>query len=320
MTVSDRDSQAPILVAYSPESAGREPVEFGIAASRVTGAPLSIIVIQHGGPVVDAVGGGVPDDPHASVGKSAEHLRQDLRRRKIEADVSVRQSRTAGSGIMDATEELSPAMIVLASTKRSAVGAALLGGTIEHVIHEAKRPVAVVPQGYKRPEGGVQVVGAAYAQTEEGRDALRAAAGIARAGGVRLRAITVLDPKLAEQQGLGMMSEQHRDVDPGQADEARQLAADKTGLKDALAEVAQGVESEIDILYNEPADGLVAASRHVDLLVMGSRARGPRRAAVLGSVSRKVAEETACPVIILPHGTEDATDDLISHVQAVEPS
>ena len=30
MSTSDPDSQAPILVAWSPESGGREPIEFGI--------------------------------------------------------------------------------------------------------------------------------------------------------------------------------------------------------------------------------------------------------------------------------------------------
>jgi nucleotide-binding universal stress UspA family protein len=156
--------------------------------------------------------------------------------------------------------------------------------------------------------------------TDEGREALRVAAGLARNAGVKLRALAVLDPKLADQQGQGILSEQHHDVDPGQADRIQHGMAEQLGLKEALAEVAEGVNSEMDVLYNEPADGLIAASRHVDLLVMGSRARGPRRAAVFGSVSRKVAEESACPVIILPRGTAGSTDDLVSHVQAAGPS
>lgn len=135
-----------------------------------------------------------------------------------------------------------------------------------------------------------------------------------------MRALAVLDPKFVAQQGQGILSEQHHDVDAGQADQSQHGMAEQLGLKEALAEVAGGVDAEMDVLYNEPADGLIAASRHVDLLVMGSRAQGPRRAAVFGSVSRKVAEESACPVLILPRGTAGSTDDLVSHVQAAGPS
>jgi nucleotide-binding universal stress UspA family protein len=220
----------------------------------------------------------------------------------------------------DAIDEIAPAIIVLGASERGAVGAAVLGSTIERVVHEAVCPVAVVPHDYVRPDAGVQIVGAAFVPTDEGREALRVAAALARGGGVKLRALAVLDPKTVAQQGQGILSEQHHDVDAAQASKSQHGMAEQLGLKEALAEVAGGVDSETDVLYNEPADGLIAASRHVDLLVMGSRARGPRRAAVFGSVSRKVAEGSACPVVILPRGTAGSADDLVSHVQAAGPS
>jgi nucleotide-binding universal stress UspA family protein len=258
-----------------------------------------------------------------SIGEDAlalKHLRLDLQRNRVTADVVERQSRTTAGGMKDALDEFSPAMVVLGATERGGVGAAVFGSTIERVVREAACAVAVVPHGYVRPEQGAQIVGAAFVPTDEGRDALRTAAALARNGGIRLRALAVLDPKTVAQQGQGILSEQHHDVDPGQASESQQGMAEQLGLKEALADVASGVDAETDVLYNEPADGLIAASRHVDLLVMGSRGRGPRRAVVFGSVSRKVAEGSACPVIILPRGTAGSTDDLVSHVQAVGPS
>jgi nucleotide-binding universal stress UspA family protein len=317
MTASD--PQAPILVAYSPSKSGRAPVEFGIAASRITGAPLTILTIRHGGPLADRYAGEM-DDTIGEDAQAIKHLRTDLQRRHVTADVVEREARTTAGGMKDAIDEIGPAMIVLGATQRGAVGAAVLGSTIERVVHEAVCPVAVVPHDYVRPDEGVQLIGAAFVPTDEGREALRTAAALARNGGVRLRALAVLDPKFVAQQGQGILSEQHHDVDPAQAEESQHGMAEKLGLKEALAEVAGGVKAETDILYNDPADGLIAASRHVDLLVVGSRARGPRRAAVFGSVSRKVAEESACPVLILPRGTAGSTDDLVSHVQAVGPS
>ncbi len=311
MSTSDRDPQAPIVAAYSPSSSGREPVEFGIAASRVTGAPLTVLTIRHGGPLVNALAGSIDEDDDA---RAVKHLRTDLQQRHIEAEVVVRDARTAGAGVIDAMEELSPQMVVLAVTKRRGVGSALLGTTIERVLHAATCPVAVVPRGYQRPEQGVQLIGVAYTPTSEGIEALRAGAMLARNASVRLRAIMVLDPKHAEDQASGIMAEQHRDDAPEMNEEARERMDAQSGLRDALAQYAGDLDGEMDVLYNDPADGLVAASRHVDLLVMGSRGRGPRRATVLGSVSRKVAEECACPVVILPRGAEDSTSELISRI------
>ena len=69
------------------------------------------------------------------------------------------------------------------------------------------------------------------------------------------------------------------------------------------------------MLVNDPADGLIAASRRVDMLIMGSRALGPKRAVLLGSVSRKVVAGAACPVLVLPRGAEGQTDALLADAE-----
>jgi nucleotide-binding universal stress UspA family protein len=51
-----------------------------------------------------------------------------------------------------------------------------------------------------------------------------------------------------------------------------------------------------------PADQLVDLSERVDLLVLGSRAWGPVRRIVLGSVSAGLTREAHCPVLVLPRG------------------
>jgi nucleotide-binding universal stress UspA family protein len=70
------------------------------------------------------------------------------------------------------------------------------------------------------------------------------------------------------------------------------------------------------VLVNEPVDGLIAASAHVDLLVMGSRARGAHKSVLLGSVSRKVADGAACPLVIIPKGASFQTAALLGDVAA----
>jgi|tagenome__1003787_1003787.scaffolds.fasta_scaffold20037221_2 nucleotide-binding universal stress UspA family protein len=162
--------------------------------------------------------------------------------------------------------------------------------------------ITVLPEDYEPPEGGIQTIGAAYAPTPEGREALRVAAELARAGSLRLRAITVLDPKRAEEQSLGLGARMHGDVDSRESIAARHRLEEEAELQEAVDSLGDDLDSEIDVLFNHPAEGLRAAGRHVDLLVMGSRGHGPVRAAIFGSVSHSLAQEAPCPVLILPRG------------------
>lgn len=311
------ESPAPILAAFAPTKSGREPVEFGLAAGRVTGAPLTVVHVRRGGPLVDQFA--TVDDSAGDDEQGLEHLRLDFQRNRTPAEIEVIDARTITGGLSRAVEKHSPQLLVLGSSTRGAVGSVLLGGTAERILHESPCPIAVVPTGYQRPEKGVQLIGVAFSTTPEGREALEVAATLARRGGVRLRAITVHEGH-AEQQSPGLMAEQHHDADPRERVGAQHRLDVEAELKAAIDAVAAGVDTEIDVLAQDPGDALLAASRHVDLLVMGSRARAPRRAVVLGSVSRKVIAGAACPVLVLPRGATEMNLHLASSVQPVQPS
>jgi nucleotide-binding universal stress UspA family protein len=302
----------PILAAYSPSMAAREPVEFGLAASSLTGAPLVVVAVRPGGPLVNRMAGDVDEGD----GRSTKHLRLDLERRKVDAEIREYVDNTAGMGLERAMEELHPQLVVVGTTHRGRTGSALLGTTAERVIHASRCPVAVVPHGYKRPESGVRLIGAAYAPTPEGREALHAAAALAQVGNATVRAIRVLDPEHAETQSHGLMAQQHHDTAPEEALAARGRLAAEDEFSHAVAELAGDVSAELDVLYNDPADGLLAAASQLELLVMGSRAYGPRRAVLLGSVSRKVVERAPCPVLVVPRGASAATEALLAQAAA----
>jgi nucleotide-binding universal stress UspA family protein len=316
MEAADPHPRAPIVAAFSPESAAREPVEFGLAASRVTGAPLIIVAVMHGGPLVHLDAGAIGES-EGDYAATVRHLELDLERRGIfDADIRVFEDNTPARGLARALDELDPELIVLGSTRRGKVGSVLLGTTGERVVHASGCPVAIVPNGYTRPADGVQLIGAAFSPTEEGREALHAAAILARAGRARLRSIIVLEAHHAGEQSPGLMAGQHHDVSPAEGEAARHRLAAEAELRAATAEAAEGVEAEVDVLFGEPADGLVAASELVDLLVMGSRGLGPKRSVLLGGVSRKVAARAACPVLILPRGSSEKSDLLLADARA----
>ena len=304
---------APVIAAFSPSISSRDPLNFAIAASEVTRAPLIVVHVRIGGPVVSAIGAGV-DDSMGDDARGLEHLRVDLARQKVPVSIEVVDSRTVFGGLRRAIEKHRPQLVVLGSSTRSAMGSVLMGGTAEKIVHEAACPVAVVPVGYERPDQGVQLVGVAYEGGSEGRAVLEDAATIARRGQVRLRVISVHGD--AELQSGGLMSEQHRDTDPREHSAARHRLDAEAEMKTAVAEVAADLHAEFDVLAGDPGDALIGASRHVDLLVMGARGRGARRAAVLGSVSRKVAGGAACPLLILPRGAGETSRQLASSVEA----
>jgi nucleotide-binding universal stress UspA family protein len=309
----DHTTQAPIVAAYSPDTCAREPVEFGIAASRITGAPLVIVAVTDTGSMRAHFGEeGAPPMP-----EPLRHLENELKARGLYVEIRTFNDSTPARGLARAIDELEPELVVIGSTHRGTKGSALLGTTAERVLHVSACPVAVIPNGYQRPEGGVATIGAAYTPTEEGEDALRAAAGLARAGGVRLRAITVLDPRHAAESTHRMGAEQHHELGPEVDKAAKGRLHTETRLNEALAQL--GAEAEIDVLVNAPVAGLIAASEHVDILVMGSRGLGPRRSVVLGSVSRRVIDRAACPVLVIPRGAVTTADELVSDVAATQP-
>jgi len=321
METSGHIRHAPVLAAFSPEAGAREPVEFAVAASRITGAPLIIVVVVDTGSPVRLGGKTTDEAPTLPDGLAApvRHLQSELENRGIPVEIRAFEDSTAARGLARAIDELDPELVVVGATSRGERGSVLLGTTAGRVIHASACPVAVVPHGYTRPEGGVRVVGAAYTHSAEGADALRAAASLARSGGVALRVITVVEPKYMQEEANRLMAEQHHAVGSEAQSAARARLDIEAQMHAAVAEVAGDLEVDVDLMVDEPVRALAAASAHVDLLVMGSRALGPRRAVVLGSVSRRVIERAVCPVVVIPRGTEEKSAALLSDVEAHAP-
>ena len=273
MQTRESSDHAPVVAAFSPRTAAREAVEFGLAASRVLGAPLVVVA------VVDA-GKGSPE--------ALRELGHELEQADVFAELREIEDSTATRGLARAIDELQPQLIVIGSTSRGPKGAMLLGTTAERVLHVSAIPVAVIPNGYKRPAGGVRRIGAAYVESPEGEQALRGAAHLARLGGVELRVLSAADP--------------------------HELAEREPQLRAQIAPYIEGLSTEIVVVPDEAAAALTAASADVDLLVMGSRGLGPLRAVVLGSVSRRVIDRAACPVLVIPRGDDDPPASAVTPV------
>lgn len=84
-------------------------------------------------------------------------------------------------------------------------------------------------------------------------------------------------------------------------------------IADAALALAQGLYPGLSVRavvrLGDPRVELTEVSRHVHLVVIGSRGRGVVRSKVLGSVSAAVSRDSACPVVVCrPHRAKRPED------------
>jgi nucleotide-binding universal stress UspA family protein len=135
--------------------------------------------------------------------------------------------------------------------------------------------------------GGGIVVG--VDGSESAAQALRWAAEEARARGSRLEAIQVWEGN------IGVIPTSSTSDEPFQRHANESLAAAVDGLP--AEERPAKIESRA--VHGKAAAVLIDASAGADLLVVGSHGHGGVAGALLGSVSRRVAEHAHCPVVIV---------------------
>jgi nucleotide-binding universal stress UspA family protein len=299
----------PILVGYDPRSADRAPVQFGIAAARFTGAPLFV-----GCAFSDVRSVGSLGHVHEDLGEehdAAERLLAEIAGEGVRVESLSLRGSSAPQALHEAAEERDAGLLVVGSSHRGRAGRLRPGSTAERLMHGAPCPLAIVPSGWT-PGGGLHTLGVAYADTPEGRRALDSAVALARRSGAKLRVLTAVKPhEVGKVAGDGPATESTGYDVTG----TESRAADRHIL-DAVGADGGGVDVETDISVQDPADFLIAASANVDLLVCGSRGYGPRRAVLLGGVSRRVVAESACPVIVLARGVEFGLETLVGEEEA----
>jgi nucleotide-binding universal stress UspA family protein len=296
---------APIVVGHDPHSADDAPMQFGIAAARFARAPL-IVVAVHGGGLAHR-------HAHTELGAATDDEFDGVRARlerepDVASELRVVAAHSAARGLVDALEGVEAGLGVVGATARGAVGQTMIGSTAERVIHGAPCPVAVVPHGY--PGGELRTVGVAFTSSAEGEQALRSGVALAQASGAALRVITVLREDIgtlgSNRPGARAMQQIPEEL------AAEHNIAGRAAVEAALAEAGAEVEAEIELIYGDPAEGLLGFTGSLDLLVMGSRAYGPRRAVLLGGVSRRVTAASRCPVVVLPRGAAHPLGELLA--------
>jgi nucleotide-binding universal stress UspA family protein len=162
----------------------------------------------------------------------------------------------------------------------------LIGSVSDDCLHHATSPVAVV---HERPAGersGRIVVGVDGSERAQG--ALGWAIAEARRRGAVLEAVH------AWQVPVGSGTSTGTPVYPSSAEElARGVLTAAVDQEDT-----DGVRIDAHLACAPPVRALLAAAEGADLVVVGSRGLGGFKSLLLGSVSRRLAHQAPCPVVV----------------------
>lgn len=172
-----------------------------------------------------------------------------------------------------------------------------LGSVASRLLHGTPCPVLIVPTRLFALRRDLRRMGVGFVPTVDGREALETAAGLAATLAATLEVFAVAPP-------AAFVAAPAPPVILGtpRGDELRQARRDdiERATRRAVAELAPGATVRVE--EGDPATVLADETRSLDLLVCGSRGQGAITGAVLGTVSRRLVHEAACPVLVVPRG------------------
>ena len=109
----------PILVGYDAETSDRAPVLFGVAAARLTGAPLIVATVGAAQPGSDGHSAAhLEDDLLADASEALARVGADLEREGIAIEVRQLESTSAARALHEAAEAEDAGLLVVGSTRR----------------------------------------------------------------------------------------------------------------------------------------------------------------------------------------------------------
>ena len=201
--------------------------------------------------------------------------------------------------------EYEHANLIVLGAAREDLGDRIRVSLMERMVHGAPCAVAIAPTGYADRPHELRRIGVGFASSSEGRMAISLARELAGRVGATVDVIAGagLEPALA--------SYAFSSLALGEVEAEIYTDTERT-LERVCEELGEdgGIPIEHETIRGEPAEVLVERSSKLDLLVLGSRAYGPLRHALLGSVSARAMREAKCPVLVVPRGVGARTDTL----------
>lgn len=304
-----------ILAATDGSRHAQDAVRFSAwLASCFPGCRLEVVLAGDVGTELVVQGGG-------SASRVRSRMDAEYRRWALRAlDRAVREARKLGvkarchyveaslapvAGVIArATKALHADLLVVGSTGRGAVGRAVFGSVARRLIHQAPRPLVVVPAPVKARRGEALRILAASDGSRGSAAAIRAAASLARrARRSRLEVLTV--GTLRRDLAVAFSSAVLAFVPYGELREAEARAAERILSKAGKAARAGGARAKLRFLEprtSQPVADLVAAEARREgahLIAIGTVGRGAVERWVLGSVTARLLSVSRRPVLVI---------------------
>jgi len=299
-----------ILAGYVATEQGADARALAVDLATACGAELMLVSVvtavwienigEQTGPAV--VHGGQRERAASALKEAAAELAGVPEMGHVERRLEA--SSSPSRGLHDTAVSEHADLIVVGSSHHGPLGRVLLGSVGERLLTGAPCAVALAPRGYAASgPHAASVIAVAFDGSPETRGALGAAYDLAQRIGAALRTLTVVVPPAAipghfvPLPGLEPLEGMER------ADAlARQELAATQAVDAAVQALGDGVTVEQQVLFGtDPVEAILeAAASDVDLLVLGSRAYGPVRRALVGSVSSAVVRHAPCPVLVMP--------------------
>ena len=213
------------------------------------------------------------------------------------------QSGSPARGLYELTEEIGADLLVVGSSKRGRLGQTLLGNVAVTLMHGSPCAVAVAPLGYaEHPDPRLSAIVVGYDGSPESQLALEEGCKLARASGAPLKLVSAAEPPTVSLAATtGGASYGWETLQDAIIEQARHM------LEQGRASVPHDIPVETTFISGAAANALAnAASAPGSILLLGSRAYGPLRRVLLGSVSRELASSAPCPLIVHPRGLSES--------------
>lgn len=208
-------------------------------------------------------------------------------------------SSSPARGLHDLAEEIAADLVIVGSSRHSKVGQIMAGNVGLGLLHGSPCAVAIAPRDYRESGNELTAITLGFDGSSESGVALLDAVELAKASGARLRLVAVAEPPPIVYGKGGGSGQGYQELKEAIEEQLREQ------LDEALDSIPDHVSAEATLVSGDPAEQLADAARtNGALLVLGSRAYGPLRRVLLGSVSTALMRSAPCPVLVHPRPTK----------------
>jgi nucleotide-binding universal stress UspA family protein len=282
-----------VLIGVDGSEDSRTALRWGVGLADTLGSPVHVTrAWQYPSDAILSVGRLQLPTAEVATARIESELQalldETLAGRATEVDVEV--ARGPATGVLLRAAESEPVTVVVGSRGLGGFKGLLLGSVGRQLAEHAHCPVTIVRVSEPLAPFRLRTVVAGHDGSPNAARAVEVAAELAVKAGAELVVASAAPPAAGERLRSG--------------EPRTHLAARRDLVEDWCAPLrASGIEYRTAVVEGDARSALleIAADRHADLLVVGSRGRGPVAKLLLGSVASSLAQHGTLPVTIVPH-------------------